>query len=124
MAESAKFTIGGEEYNVPAMRFLALEELKDKIQSLGPDLPWMEYSHNVLEIVAHQLNISYEELAAKCTGKEAMTIATPMNELLRVSGFDFAGEAAAVTESPGIGTSTSSPPNSQPTGSLGETLTQ
>jgi hypothetical protein len=113
MAESAKFTIGDEEHDVPAMCFLDLEELGDKIKVLGPDLPWMEYSHIVLEVVAHQLKVQYEDLAAKCTGKQAMGLALPMSELLRVSGFEFSGEAQAVPESPGTGTST--PPNSPPT---------
>lgn len=124
MAESAKFTIGGEEIDVPALCFLDLEELEPKIKKLGPNIPWMEYSHLVLEIVSHQLKVDYAEIAAKCTGKEAMLLAVPMNELLQVSGFGAPGEAEATMESPGTGTSTSSSPNLPPTESSVETSTQ
>ena len=80
--------------------------------------------HLVLEIVSHQLKVDYAEIAAKCTGKEAMLLAVPMNELLQVSGFGAPGEAEATMESPGTGTSTSSSPNLPPTESSVETSTQ
>lgn len=116
--EFATFTIGGRELKVDALTLWDLEESKDDIRALTPDMPWTSYASAVVRIVARKLKPEAgesfaEALLQSCSVPEARNISASFNVLWRLSGFDL-GEEEATDEtaaSPGTGTSTESPPN-------------
>lgn len=122
------FTIGGEEYRVPALNLFVLEQCQDEINALGPDLTWIEYAQNSIRIIRLALedaypDLTYEALSRVCSVPEMRGLIPSMTELLRTSGF-LMGEAEATAESPGIGTLSPPSPNLQPTESAAATLNE
>lgn len=136
--EAVTFTIGGEEIRVPVMMFQDLDECKDLLQGMTPDLNWITYAGKVMEVVAHQC-VAYahedldtvdreglaRELYAKfrktCRADEAELLAGRMNDLLRRSGFRIPEVATLPVENLGTGTSTLSSSASPLAVSLEET---
>ena len=113
------FRIGDEDVAVPSLRFQDMDEVKESLRAMTPDLYWLDYAGHVLRVVAHQMTtvagrpeLTFEALRARCTGGEAGNLATQMNELLWASGFPRPPENPA--ENPGTGTSTGSVPVSPP----------
>jgi hypothetical protein len=116
------FRIGEEDLAVPSLRFQDMDDVKESLKLMEPNLYWLDYAGHVLRVVAHQMaptrpELSFEELRARCTGGEATNLATQMNELLWASGFPRPPETPA--ESPGTGTSTGAVPASPPGASAG-----
>ena len=120
--KTATFRIGGEDLEVPAIGFLALDEnedLKTHVNGLSPDIPAGEYIRHVLAIVAVQVRhrrpeLTYDVLLNWLLAGEGTGIITAMSELIRISGF----QAPEPTETPptpeanpGTGTSTGSAPS-------------
>lgn len=122
--EYATFKIGGRELKVPALNLWDLEQSRDDIRSLSPEMPWTEYAATVIRIVARKLSDDdkqkeqalWESLLKGCSYAEAQGIAGSFGELLTVTG--FLGQADQ-TDSPlgdqtlslGTGTATESQPN-------------
>ena len=115
------FRIGEEDLAIPSLRFQDMDEVKESIQAMTPDLYWLDYAGHVLRIVAHQIaatrpDLTFDALRARCSGGEATNLATQMNELLWASGFPRPPETPAVN--PGTGTSILSAPESPPAASV------
>lgn len=118
---TATFRIGGEDLKFPLFTLYYLEVCKDELTTLGPGLDWVGYPGLILDILAklrEPENIAARksfrlELAKACSMDEMRGLGRSMDELLALSGFTMPGEAEAVGESPGTGTSMPSPQNSQ-----------
>src|SRR5215469_1589959 len=115
-SETASFVVGGATLQVPALTLWDLELSRTEMQALTPDLVWSTYAATVVKIIARKLRPEHadefaEALLRKCSVREAQNLAVAFNTLLAVSGFEM-GEAEAVAESSGTGTSIESPQNS------------
>lgn len=120
--EMVKFKIGGEDIDVPSMRFQDMAAMKDSLRAMTPELFWVDYADHVLRVVAHQLQASRPELTlealrARCAGGEALALIGQMNELLWASGFTRP-ELEAAPANPGTGTLTGFAPASPPAASV------
>lgn len=136
-SETTTFVIGGQSIEVPALTLWAMENVKDELLALGPDLDFIAYARNVVRIVfkllkmSHGADIDFEEqdMMKACSVEEMRQLAPTMNRLLGISGFDagptnqdrIAEEAAASASGPG--TSTNLSLDSPPTESVAETST-
>lgn len=135
--ETVTFVIGGQNIEVPALTLWAMENVKDELLALGPDLDFIAYARNVVRIVykllkmAHGPEVEFEEsdMMKACSVAEMRDLAPTMNRLLGISGFDAGPTTGAETpvapEAPesGAGTSTSLSPDSPPRESAAETST-
>lgn len=123
--ETSPFKIGGQTIKVPALTLFTLERVKTKIIDLSPNLDWISYAANVIEIVSEAVkesrpDLTVEALKKACSIAEMRELASSFNKLLEVSGF-LMGENQAAGESPGTGTLTPSSPTLQPGESAVET---
>ncbi len=117
--KTVAFRIGEEDLAVPSLKFQDMDDVKDSMRAMTPDLYWLDYAGHVLRIVAHQMTtvagrpeLTYEVLRERCTAGEATALATQMNELLWESGFPRPPENPE--ETLGTGILISSAPDSQP----------
>ncbi len=117
--EYVDFRIGGRDIRVPALTLWDLEQSRDDIRSLSPAMWWTEYASTVLRVIARKLKPDappetiVEGWQKACVMGEANQIIPTWNKLMEASGFKLGDDARPLAEtSPGIGTSTESPPNS------------
>src|SRR5215471_4587138 len=94
-SEVTPFVIGGQTIEVPALTLWSMEIVKDELLALGPDLDFITYARNVVRIVykvtkINHPDIEWEEsdLIKSCSVGEMKNLATQMNILLGISGFD------------------------------------
>ncbi len=113
------FRIGEEDLAVPSLKFQDMDDVKDSMRAMTPELYWLDYAGHVLRVVAHQMTIvagrpdlTFEVLRERCTAGEATKLAGQMNELLWASGFPRPPETPA--ETLGTGILISSAPDLQP----------
>lgn len=114
--ETVVFRFGDEDLAVPVLTFADCEDLEESVLALGPNLSFIQHARHVIRIVAHQIHptrpdLTEDVLKHKLLGGQAF-LATPMNELLRRSGFPIPEPTAVPAENPGTGTSTGAAPNS------------
>lgn len=130
--EHAKFTIGGKEIKVPAPSLYHLSLVKEELFGLGPELDFVDYGLKVVTIIGTIIapegegepQTTVNRLIRECSSQEMHQLPFWMNELFKISGLGGAnnsGEAAAMAENPGTGTSTPSPQNLPPTEFVPET---
>lgn len=124
LAETARFRIGGVDYDVPALALYDLEHSRASIAALSPELDTITYARHVIDIISGLLapDDPEAELAMQkslmkvCSFPESKGLVTSMNDLLRVSGFDMGEAEPPEGANPGTGTSIDSLQNSEAEG--------
>jgi hypothetical protein len=96
---SVKFTIGGNEIEVPVLNLRTLELCKDNLIALGPEMNWIEYASHVVTIIGTALATqntlpvhSVVDLKNSCSVPEMRNLATGFLELMKISGFEMGNE--------------------------------
>src|ERR1700735_1961035 len=107
--ETAKFVIGGQTIEVPALTMWTIDKVGVNLRSMGPDTPWMDYARHCLVIIHAALEevqpeLTLEVLSRACTMGEMREMPSQMLELFRVSGFTLGEVSGTSEERPGTPT--------------------